>query len=63
MIKWLKHQLDKLPSSPGLIQPGKWYVRYPDCDGDGGQKSQNMTYDVCKNLKEIYGGSIHHVDR
>ena len=58
MIKWLKRQLDKLPSSPGLIQPGKWYVRYPD-----EQKTHNMTYDVCKNLKEIYGGSIHHVDR
>ena len=57
MWKFIKRQLDKLPSSPGLIQSGKWYVRYED-----GERTSLMTYDVCQNLKEIYGGTIHHVD-
>lgn len=57
MYKWVKRQLDKLPSSPGLIQPGNWYVHYDD-----GEKSQKMTYDVCRDYAKIFGGTVHHVE-
>jgi len=56
IVKWLKRQLDKWPTSPGLIQPGNWYVIYDD-----GKKSQNMTYDVCRDYAKIFGGKVHHL--
>ena len=56
MFKWIKRQLDKLPTSPGLIQPGKWYVIYDD-----GKRSQNMTYDVCRDYAKMFGGKVHYL--
>ncbi len=55
MFKWIKRQLDKWPSSPGFIQSGNWYVLYDD-----GKKSQNMTYDVCRDYAKIFGGEVYY---
>lgn len=53
MIKWIRKQLDKIPSSPGLILSGQWRVVYSD-----GHVSRKMTYDVAKDYAKIFGGYV-----
>lgn len=64
MFTWIKRQLDKLPTSPGLVMPGKWYVRYTDPSNGPcqGKRSDNVTYDVATNNAKIFGGKVYHVD-
>lgn len=57
LLKHIKRLLDKLPASPGLIKPGKWYVTYPD-----GQRYVSMTYDVCQDYAKIFGGTVSHIE-
>lgn len=53
--RWVVKQYDKLESSPGLIRSGQWYVRYND-----GTRTHRMTYDVCKDYADIFGGKVVH---
>lgn len=55
MLKWIRKEIDKIPVSNGLIQRGNWYVRYND-----GKRSALMTYDVCCDYAEIFGGKVYH---
>lgn len=56
LLNWIKKQIDKIPNSPGLLKSGNWYVLYND-----GNKSKNMTYDVCKDYAEMFGGKVYHI--
>lgn len=53
--KWLKKQCDKVPSSPGLLRSGPWYVRYTD-----GNRTHGMTYDTAKDYAKRFGGKVWH---
>lgn len=56
VIHFIRRQLDKLATSPGMLRIGKWRVRYYD-----GNWSRPMTYDVCKDYAVMHGGTVHHI--
>lgn len=56
MLRWIKRQLDKIPSSPGLIRSGKWYIIYND-----GQRSSKLTYDIARQYADHFGGKVYHI--
>lgn len=53
MLRWIRRQLDKYKTSPGLIRRGQWRVFYPD-----GEYSNRVTYDVATSYAEIFKGEV-----